>query len=167
MTTAFLLNGSRLTKGFGILLLSAMPVVENKGSTLLAAALNMKWYLAYLFTSLGSFLPTPFLLKQGGALIEKLRRYPVAGNTLEKVDAFVEKHPRFFKHHAYFSILLVISIPFTGIGIWAGCALCNLLGLEKKRSLWMIAVAIIVSGLITTLTTYGIVIGVRSLTMLF
>lgn len=167
MTPAFLLNSSRLTKDFGIVVLSAMPMIENKGSTLLAAALNMKWYIAYLCTCVGSFLPTPFLLKQGGDLLSKLRRYPGAGKALNSVDAFVAKHPRFFKRHAYFSILVVISIPFTGIGIWAGCALCNLLGLEKKRSLWMITLAIIVSGLITTLTTYGIVIGVRSLKLLF
>lgn len=167
MTSAFLLNSSRLTKDMGIMLLSAMPMVENKGSTLLAAALNMKWYIAYLFTSLGSFLPTPFLLKQGGELLEKLRRYPGVDKAMDRVDGFVAKHPRFFQRHAYISILIIISIPFTGIGIWAGCALCNLLGLEKKRSLWTIALAIVVSGLITTLTTYGIVVGVRSLRLLF
>lgn len=82
---------------------------------------------------------------------------------MSKVERFVQRHSKFFEKDAYLSLLLVISIPFTGIGIWAGCVLCNLLGLEKRRSLRAIAAAVAISGLVTTLTSYGIFVGLRGL----
>ena len=56
-----------------------VPLIENKGSIILAAALDLKWYIAYLGTSLGTFLPVPFLLRNSRKKLARLRRFgPIA-----------------------------------------------------------------------------------------
>lgn len=161
--TTVLWNDSRVLRDAGLFFCSMLPFVENKAAILLAAALNVKWYVAYFFSSLGCLVPARFLLRHGTAALEKLRRWRPADAMLGGVDRFVQQHPRFFEKNAYLSLLLVISIPFTGVGIWAGCAICSILKLDKRRSWWTMAAAIALSGLVTTLTTYGILVGVRSL----
>ncbi|MEG1932658.1 MAG: small multi-drug export protein, partial [Pygmaiobacter sp.] len=153
MVASALSNGGRVAKAVYIMLISMAPMIENKASMLVAAALHVKWSIAYLCTSVGCFLPTPFLLTRGDKLLKKLRRYPVVNAAMAKVDHFVQTHPKFLKKNAYRSLFFVIAIPFTGIGIWAGCALSNLLGLEKHRSMRAILAAIVVSGLITVFTS--------------
>lgn len=77
------------------------PFVENKGSILLAAALNVKWYLAYIGTSIGSFLPVPFLLRAGDRGMQRLRRFGPAARVLDQVEAFSRQHEAFLKRHGY------------------------------------------------------------------
>ncbi len=43
--------------------MSMLPFIENKGAIILAAALKLKWYLTYLLTCIGSYLPVPLLLR--------------------------------------------------------------------------------------------------------
>ncbi|MBQ9322490.1 MAG: small multi-drug export protein, partial [Eubacterium sp.] len=69
---------------------------------------------------------------------------------------FTEKHGKFFRKYSYFALALIISIPFTGMGSWAGALLSNLTGLRKKYSSIAIAVGILISGLITILMAYGL-----------
>ena len=62
-----LIGAGNTIKSVVVLLSSMTPILENKGSILLGAALNLKWYLAYIGSSIGSFLPVPFLLRAGAA----------------------------------------------------------------------------------------------------
>lgn len=165
--SAMLSHTGFFLRDLGLMLLSMVPLVENKVTLVMAAALNVKWYTAYFCTSVGCLLPAPILLGRGTIAIQKLRRYRPIDTMMCRVDAFVQRHPHFFEQNAYRSLLLIIAIPFTGIGVWAGCVLCNMIGLEKKRSLKTIALATAISGMITTLTSYGIIVGIRSLWKLF
>ena len=47
-----LVGAGGAVKSIFVVLSSMAPFVENKGSILLAAALNVKWYLAYIGTSI-------------------------------------------------------------------------------------------------------------------
>lgn len=141
---------------FAVLFSSMLPFLENKGSILLGAALHIRWYLTYLCSTFGSFFPASLLIGGGQRLRDWLRRVPCCARILEKIDLFIARHQIFFTRHAYFALALVISIPFTGIGIWAGCVLSNLLGLNRERTALSVAVGILLSGLFTTLAVYGL-----------
>lgn len=155
MLAAFSRFGS-FGRYFAVLFSSMLPVLENKGSIVLGAALHVRWYLAYLCSTFGSFFPASLLIGGGRRLREALRRIPFCKHILEKIDGFIDRHQAFFSRHAYVALALVISIPFTGVGIWAGCVLSNLLGLDKERSALAVAVGILLSGLFTTLAVYGV-----------
>ena len=156
-----------VAKSVFVVLSSMAPFVENRGSILLAAALDVKWYLAYVGTSIGSFLPVPFLLKAGERGMRQLRRFSPAAKALDQVEAFSRQHEVFLQRHGYLALALIISVPFTGIGSWAGVLLSNMLGLDKKHSTAAILAGIIVSGFFTTAGAYGLFLGVRSLIRLW
>ena len=157
---AMLGNVGSAAKGFVILLSSMAPFVENKGSILLGAALHLKWYLAYAASSIGSFLPVPFLLhigengrKRGGRL---------GNNFFSSADHFIGRHRSFFDRYGCFALLLIVSIPFTGIGCWAAAFLTKVAGLDRRQSAAAIFVGIVISGLLTTAAAYGLFWGVSA-----
>ena len=67
-------GSSNLVQDIVVFFSSMLPFIENKGSILLAAALNMKWYISYAETTIGSFLPVPFLIMVGKRGLQRLRR---------------------------------------------------------------------------------------------
>lgn len=144
-------------RGLAVLFSSMLPFWENKGSILLGAALHLRWYLTYFCSSVGSLFPASLLIGGGRRVRGRLEKIAFCARILKKLDAFIGRHEVFFSRHAYFALALVISIPFTGVGIWAGCVLSNLLGLDKERTALAVAVGILLSGLFTTLAAYGLV----------
>ena len=158
-----LASAGNAVKSVVVLLSSMTPLLENKGSILLAAALNLKWYLAYIGSSIGSFLPVPFLLRAGERGMNRIRRSRLGAKVLRRADHFVQRHRSFFDHRGCFALALIVSIPFTGIGCWAGVLLSDLLGLDRRRSACAILIGIVISGFITTAATYGLLVGVRQL----
>lgn len=156
-------GSSNLVQDIVVFFSSMLPFIENKGSILLAAALNMKWYISYAETTIGSFLPVPFLIMVGKRGLQRLRSNRIVGKFIVKVDTFAEKHADFLHKHAYLAMTVIISIPFTGIGCWAGALLSNILSLDRKRACGAIFAGVIVSGLITCAGAYGLSMGIRHL----
>ena len=141
---------------FVIFLLSLIPIFENKGAIIVAAAARIPWKMCLIMSSTGAVLPIPFILFFTEGRINALRKYSASRKFLESVDKFTEKHGTFFRKYSYFALALIISIPFTGMGSWAGALLSNLMGLRKKYSAIAIAAGILISGLITILMAYGL-----------
>ena len=141
---------------FVVFLLSLIPIFENKGAIIVAAAGRIPWKACLVATSIGAVLPIPFILIFTDGRIQALRNYSASRKFLESVDRFTEKHGKFFRKYSYFALALIISIPFTGMGSWAGALLSNLTGLRKRYSAIAIATGILISGLLTILAAYGL-----------
>lgn len=155
-------NISNAAKGLVILFSSMAPFVENKGSILLAAALHLKWYLAYFASSIGSFLPIPFLLHSGDKGKKRLESNRVGKKFTSSADRFINSHRRFFDRYGCFALLLIVSVPFTGVGCWLAAFLSKVMGLDRRQSAAAIFLGIVISGLLTTAATYGLFWGLTA-----
>ena len=160
---ATITQSSTWAKSIAVFFSAMVPLIENKGSIILAAALDLKWYIAYLATSLGSYLPVPFLLRNSRKKLAVLRRFRPVEFVMGHVDAFAKKHAAFLHRHGSMALALIISIPFTGIGSWAGVLLVDILKLDPKRSAAAIFAGVVVSGFLTTVGVYGLFLGIRQL----
>lgn len=151
-----------LGRNLFVFLVSLTPFCENKGSIMLGATMNLKWYLSFFTSSAGAILPVPFLLGSG----EKIRVWAHSSRffsgPMRKIDQFLDSHQQFFAKHGWLALLLITSLPFTGIGIWAGCLIANLAGLDRRQSLWALFGGVILSGLFTTLGTYGLLVHIAN-----
>lgn len=156
-------NTVAISRNLMVFFSSMIPFLENKGSVIMGAALHLKWYQNALVSSVGSFLPIPFLLLGGGRLVSAMRRVPMFDRFVRKVEVFVEEHKRFFQKNVYISLALIISLPFTGIGIWLGCVLATLLGLEKKNSILALGCGVLFSTFFSMAGAYGFFLGVKAL----
>lgn len=141
---------------------SVIPCVENKGAILLAASLNMKWYLAVLASALGSYVPVPFLLKL------KTERIAAKSKLAAKLMANENsKHRQRFhdilQKYGHWGLFVVVSMPFTGIGCWLSALLANVAKCDKRSCAWAILLGNLVSSLITALAVYGVVSGIAFL----
>lgn len=139
-----------------VFLTAALPFVENKGAIIFAAAMKMKWYLAYAFTCLGSLTPVPFLLK--------LRHSgQPRGKLMTHVQKALDRHGEILKKYGPWALFFLVSIPLTGVGCWIGSIVADLCGMDRCRSALAIACGTLVSGIIMTLSVYGLIGGIAYL----
>ena len=71
---------------------------------------------------------------------------------LKKIAAWAlkkaEKKEGKIKKYEYLGLFLFVAIPLPGTGVWMGSLIASILGLNKKRSLLMIAVGNVIAGII-------------------
>ncbi len=144
-----------------VFLASALPFIENKGAILYAAAIKLKWYIAYLLSVAGSYIPVPFLLR--AKLPRRTPKTSLAAMAISRTENIRNKYRSVFQKYGSLGLFFLISIPFTGFGCWLGALIANIAGFNRKRSAIAIFLGLAVSSLITTVTAYGIVTGISLL----
>ena len=157
---AVLSSGNLFVRSLAVFVSSIVPFIENKGAIVLAAALKLKWYLTYLLTCVGSYLPVPLLLR--------LKKHPLGESAhspklLQKAHQALERHEAQLKKYGPPALFVVVCIPFTGVGCWIGSMLARLTDMDKKRAALALFGGTLVSGAITLLGVYGLVGGLQYL----
>ena len=155
-------SGLAISRSVQVFVASVLPMVENKGAIVLAASLKLKWYIAFFTSTLGAYLPVPFLLRaRTQALRSRLSR--LSHLRWQSLTNALGRCRRALGRYGHWGIFLVVSLPFTGVGCWLSAILANLTGLNRRRAAGAIFLGTLVSGLITTLTVYGLVSGIAYL----
>ena len=137
---------------------SMLPFLECKGAILLGAGLKLNWFRCWVSTGIGSWLVVPPLLHRKKALPRPIEAMTVKARI---------KHPRaaaFLQSHGCVGLLVLISVPFTGVGCWLGALTARLLHLQPRKAGAAILVGNVIASLITVLCVYGILTGIRLLT---
>lgn len=104
---AALSSGNLFVRSLAVFISSLLPFIENKGAIILAAALKLKWYLTYILTCIGSYLPVPLLLRMKSTRLAKRKParscWQKAHQALEKHEAQLKKYgpPRFLSSSAF------------------------------------------------------------------
>ena len=155
---AALSSGNLFVRSLAVFISSLLPFIENKGAIILAAALKLKWYLSYLLTCIGSYLPVPFLLRMKKHPLGKKETSP---KLLQKAHQALEKHEAQLKKYGPPALFVVVCIPLTGVGCWIGSTLARLTDMDEKRAGLAILGGTLVSGLITILGVYGLIGGIQ------
>lgn len=65
--------------------------------------------------------------------------------------------PRKMTRAIFIALVLFVAIPFPGTGAWTGSLIAALFNLPKKRSLLAVTAGVLLSGVIMTLASYGVV----------
>lgn len=68
----------------------------------------------------------------------------------KKLDK-IENHSR----GKFAALLLFVASPLPGTGAWSGCLISWLLGMERKKSIWVISVGVLTTGALILLGTLG------------
>ena len=153
-------SGNLLVRSLAVFFSSLLPFIENKGAILLAAGLRLKWYVSYLLTCVGSYLPVPFLLK--------MKKHPLGAKQtspklLRKAHTALERHEGQLKKYGPPALFVCVCIPFTGVGCWVGSMLARLTEMDEKKAGLAILGGTLVSGLVTVLGVYGLIGGLQYL----
>ena len=75
----------------------------------------------------------------------------------KRVDKFEKK----YETTGFLALMFFVGVPLPGTGVWAGCLVSWLLGLDRKKSILAIGTGVVIAGILILLGTLG-VIGVFS-----
>ena len=149
-------SGNVFVRSAAVFVMSMLPFIENKGAIILAAALKLKWYLTYLLTCIGSYLPVPLLLRMKKHALGQKETSP---RLLRNAHQALEKHEAQLKKYGPPALFVVVCIPLTGVGCWIGSMLARLTEMDERRAALAIFGGTLVSGLLTVLGVYGLIGG--------
>ena len=156
-----------------VFLISLLPIIELRGAIPAGALLGLPFYLNLPLAVLGNLLPVPFILIFISRILDFLERFKVtrpivnwlrkkAGKHKKRVIAEEEEDTppraqRVMTPPLFWALTLFVAIPLPGTGAWTGSLVTALFGLPKRKSLLAIALGVIISGIIMTLASYGVV----------
>ncbi len=139
-------------------IISLIPTIEMRGSIPVAITLyKLDPFIASIVGILGSFAPAPiilWLLPKLFPFLEKIKPFKKVIKYLEKRS--LEKGKKIEKYGLFF-LSIFVAVPLPGSGAWTGTLIALFMGLPYKKSLIAIFVGLILSAIIVTSTTIGVV----------
>ena len=134
---------------------SMLPVAELRASIPLGAVLELPWYVNYIVSVIGNFIPVPFILLFIRKILQLMHR--VKG--LSKIAIWLEDKAHRCSDkvlkYASFGLLLFVAIPLPGTGAWTGALAASVLDLRMKYALPSIFCGVLIAGFIMSGISYG------------
>ena len=137
-------------KSLAVFFVSILPILECKGAVVVARVLGVPHVLTVTLCAVGSYLPALFLLytKRGHEL----------GMRRKKEKGIPEKFRKYLERYGSWALLVLIAIPFTGLGCWLGAMVARIMHMDKIRA----AIGIFIGNLIAVLVMTGCVHGIHT-----
>ncbi len=140
-----------------VLIVSALPIVELRGSLPIAINLfQMPWYWALLLAVLGTMLPVPFLLLFLESLSKVVSRTASGRKLVDWVFRRTRRRGKIIEKYEKIGLVLFVAIPLPFTGAWTGSIAAFLFGFKFRYSLLSILLGVVIAGVIvTTLSLLG------------
>ena len=112
----------------------------------------------YLYRSKPPVQPVAALMHRYIKNPDKFKRFRIfcriaVGNFAAMKKESIEKY-------GYWGLFTFVAIPLPGTGAWTGALIASMLGMNKKKSFFTIALGVLVAGIIMTILSYGILKGI-------
>jgi len=136
------------------ILLSLAPISELRGGIPVALASGNNFLVAYMVCVLANILVIPLVfifLDSLHKLFYKIGFYKKFFDNL--VDRTRKKALKNWAKYEYWGLFLFVAIPLPITGAYTGTLAAWLLGTDKKKSFWFLALGVVVAGIIVTLVS--------------
>ena len=134
-------------KSIVVFLMSALPLVESKGAILVARLWHLPLWLLGTLCVIGSYIPVPILLYH-----KQIKHVHLT----KKLWTMPESLQKPIERYGCWALLILIAIPFTGLGCWLGALIARSSHMDKGRA----AVCIFTGNLIAISLLTGCIHGV-------
>lgn len=149
---------------FWVFFVSMIPVVELRGAIPIGCGLGLPAFETFIAAVLGNLLPVPFIvlfIRKIFALIRKW--WPWLNNMVTRLEnKALSKADKIHKYEL-FGLILFVAIPLPGTGAWTGALIAALMDIRLKRAFPAILIGVLIAGVIITLLSYGIKLGVETI----
>lgn len=138
-------------------IISMIPLLELRGSILVAGILNMPFIETFIAAVIGNMIPIPFIL----IFIEKIFELMKKSKHLSKIPIWIESKAMSksdqIEKYGYLGLFLFVAIPLPGTGAWTGSLLSVLLGLKRWKSLLFVFLGVLGAGFIMSALSFGLI----------
>ncbi len=142
-----------LKKYLLIFFVSMVPLIELRGSILMAVGLNLNFITALIISVIGNMLPVPFIYFFARKVLIWGSDKPCIGKffayCLEKGQRGGEKLTRAAGRNGLFlALLLFVGIPLPGTGAWTGTLAASFLNMGIKSTSIAVCLGVVLAGII-------------------
>lgn len=146
-----------LTIEFTVMFVAALPIIELRGAIPVGISLGLSPIHATILSFIGSMIPVPFIL----FTIRPIFNYLKATKTFKKLihkltDRSMSGSGRIQKY-GFWGLLLFVSLPLPGTGVWSGSLAAALLDMRFKWAFPTIFIGNLIAGIIIMMLSHGVV----------
>ena len=145
------------------IIISALTIVELRGGMPLAInyaiennlPISLVFFLIVLTNILVIFFVFYFLDNLNEIFL-KFSPYKKFFNFyVSKMQKKIDKFENKYSALGFLALMIFVAIPLPGTGAWTGCFVSWILGLDRKKSIFSIAVGVLIAGILVLLATLG------------
>lgn len=146
-----------------IMVLSAVPILEQKAAIPMAIGLDYSIMTSYIVTLIGAIIPAPFILLFIPKVFQIMRRFEKLGKLVDWYERGAMKRGKNIVKYELLGLFIFVAIPLPLTGVWTGSAVAALLKLDFKKAFPTVIVGAMVCGLIIMLIVQGVLGGLSFL----
>jgi len=136
-----------------IIIVSAMPVSELRGSIPLGIMMDMPLVRVFFLSILGNLLPVLPLLYLLEPVSNKLRKFKLWKRFFDWLFERTRRKSKLVEKYELLGLIILVAIPLPMTGAWTGCMAASLFGLNKKSSFFAVCIGVIIAAVIVTIFT--------------
>lgn len=150
-----------LQKYLLIFLVSMVPLIELRGSIIMAVGMDLNYLLSLVICVIGNMLPVPFIY----FFARKVLIWGADKKYIGKFFRFClekgEKAGRKLTEKAgrgglFVALMLFVGIPLPGTGAWTGTLGASFLNMGIKSTALSVSLGVVIAGIITGLASTGV-----------
>ena len=135
-----------------IFFVSMVPLVELRGSIVMAVGMGLDYWTSLAVCVLGNMLPVPLIYFFARRVLVWGSDKPVIGRffsfCLVKGEHAGQKLQKKAGRGLYWALLLFVGIPLPGTGAWTGTLAASLLDMDFKKSVLACMGGVLLAGVI-------------------
>ena len=117
-----------------IMILSAVPILEQKAAIPMAMALGYTDATTYFATLAGALIPAPFIILFLPKVFDFLRRFKGLDRIVDWYEANALKRGKNIVTYELLGLFLFVAIPLPMTGVWTGSAVAGFLKLDFRKA---------------------------------
>ena len=150
-----------------IFFISMVPLIELRGSIVMAVGMNLDYFTALTVSVIGNMLPVPVIYYFARHVLiwgaDKKYIGPFFRFCLDKGEAGGQKLIKKAGRGGLFvALMLFVGIPVPGTGAWTGTLAASFLNMGIKSTAAAVSLGVIIAGIIMGIASTGVfsVIGI-------
>lgn len=140
-----------------VILTAMVPVIELRGAIPIGISLGLSPIHAAGLSFLGSMIPVPFILFMIRPIFDYLKQTRTFKKLIHRLTDKSFNGSGKIQKYGVLGLLLFVSIPLPGTGVWSGSLAAALLDIRFKWAFPTIFLGNFIAGVIITLLSHGFV----------
>ncbi len=148
-----------------VLLMSMVPMTELRLAIPIGCGLGLPAWQSFVAAVVGNMLPVPFIVLFIRRIFAFIRRHwSFLNGILDRIEKKAENNMERVQRFEILGLCLFVAIPLPGTGAWTGSLIAALLDIRLRRALPTIFLGVLIAGVIVTLISYGVRLGIAAIT---
>lgn len=153
--------GSIIPAQLSVFLVSMIPLIEERGGLIIAAALTkagqMTMWEGILWCVIGNILPIPFILMFLKKIFHWMSDHHMS-KIVNKMEEKAQKNKPKIDKYGFWGLMIFVGIPLPGTGAWSGSLVASVFDMDVKKASISILLGVFLAAVIMVIVSYGVLI---------